>query len=325
LWAASFLQVTPTGTFEDGWSTLQRREEPVDDARWRRIRGRLLEVREQRTRPARDDKVVAAWNGLAVAALAEIGAATDRPDLVAAAVECAELVWRVHHVDGRLRRVSKDGVVGEAAGVLEDYADTAEGWLTLSMATGDSRWFERAVELLDAAIDLFSDGAGGCFDTAADAEQLVRRPRDLSDNAAPSGSAALAGALLTAAALGGEARHRAAAETALGGATELARRAPRFAGWWLAVAEAWHDGPREVAVVGRPGPERDALVHAAWRWPAAGRVVAVGEPGAAGVPLLADRPLLDDGPAAYVCRQFRCERPTADPAQVAQLLRSATE
>ncbi len=325
LWAASFLSVTEEGTFEDGWSTLQRRADPDDDSRWSRVRHRLREVREERTRPARDDKVVAGWNGLAIAALAEIGAVVGRGDLVDAATACAELLWDVHLVDGRLRRVSRDGVAGDAAGVLEDYAQTAEGWLTLSMVSGDPRWYDRAIDLLDVALDRFGDGRGGFFDTASDAEKLVRRPQEWTDNATPCGQASLAGALLTSAALGGEMRHRAAAEAVLAGATGLARKAPRFAGWWLAVAEAWHDGPREVAVVGEEGPERDALVHAAWSWPAPGRVVAVGEPGARGVPLLAGRSTVDGHAAAYVCREFRCERPTRDGGQVAQLLRGATE
>jgi uncharacterized protein len=285
----------------------------------------LYAARSERPAPARDDKVVAAWNGLATAALAEIGAVVGRADLVDAATACAELVWNVHVVDGRLLRVSRNGVAGAAAGVLEDYAQTAEGWLTLSMVSGDAQWYDRAIGLLDVALECFGDGRGGFFDTASDAETLVRRPQEWTDNATPCGQASLAGALLTAAALGGEARHRAAVEAALSGAAGLARRAPRFAGWWLAVAEAWHDGPREVAVVGVEGSERDALVQAAWSWPAPGRVVAVGEPGALGVPLLADRSTLDGHPAAYVCRQFRCERPTRDGGQVAQLLRGATE
>ena len=109
-WAAELLRVTPAGTFEHGASTLQLPVDPDDAARWELVRGRLLSARGARPQPARDDKVVAAWNGLAVAALAEAGAVLDRPDLVEAAVAAADLLLRLHVVDGRLRRVSRDGV-----------------------------------------------------------------------------------------------------------------------------------------------------------------------------------------------------------------------
>ncbi len=322
-WAAELLHVTPEGTFENGASTLQLRSVPDDPDRWRRVRGELLVARSTRTPPARDDKVVTAWNGMAVAALAEIGAVQRRPDLIAAATRCSELVWDLHWTGERLLRVSRGGVAGSAHGVLEDYAWTVEGWLTLFQAGGDERWYERALVVLDAALAGFSDESGTYFDTASDAEQLVRRPREWSDNAVPCGQSALASAALMASALSGRPEYRAAVGHLLAAAAELVTRAPRFAGWWLATAEAWADGPREVAVVGEPGQARDELVGAAWAWPAPGRVIAVGSAGEQRVGLLVGR--AGPVPQAWVCRDFRCHLPTDAPERVAQLLRGAPE
>ena len=129
--------MTPEGTFEHGSSTLQLPADPDDPARWRRIRSALLAARNRRPQPARDDKVVTAWNGMAVLALAEAGAALGRPDWVAAADATADLLLDRHVVDGRVRRSSRDGAVGAAAGVLDDHAFLAEALLALHQATGD--------------------------------------------------------------------------------------------------------------------------------------------------------------------------------------------
>jgi uncharacterized protein YyaL (SSP411 family) len=316
---ADLFAVTPDGTFEHGLSVLQLPGDPEDVQRWESERARLLAVREQRVPPARDDKVVAAWNGLAIAALAETGALLDRPDLVAAAVATAELLVAVHLDGGRLRRVSRDGVVGEPAGVLEDYADVAEGFLVLYAVSGDARWLTSAGRLLDVVLAHFADGRGGFYDTADDAEQLVRRPQDPTDNAAPAGQSAAAGALLSYAAYTGSQRHRDAAERALGVYGMLAEQHARFAGWGLAVAEALLDGPREIAVVGPAGDDRTARLHrVALMATAPGAAVAVGDAAnEPDVPLLRDRPLVDGGPAAYVCRHFTCDAPTGDEAALA--------
>jgi hypothetical protein len=323
-WAATLLSVTDDGTFEHGTSTLQLRADPDDPVRWSSVRSRLLAARDTRPQPARDDKVVAAWNGLAIAALAETGALLDRPDLVDAAVVAAELLVDVHVVGGRLRRVSRDGIAGTPAGVLEDYADVAEGLLALLAVTGDQRWLGHAGALLDVVLEHFGDGAGGFHDTADDvvdtALAVMRRPQDPTDNATPSGWSAAAGALLGYAAVTGSARHRTAAEEALGVYRRLAGHA-RFAGWGLAVAEALADGPREVAVVGLPhDPATAALHRAALLGTAPGAVVVAGEPGTVGVPLLEGRPLVAGRPAAYVCRHFVCDAPTTEPARLAAAL-----
>ncbi|MHA6762633.1 thioredoxin domain-containing protein [Streptacidiphilus sp. PAMC 29251] len=334
--AASLFAVTAQGTFEGGTSVLQLPEDAEDaenaeDAEWfAGVRARLFTARAARPRPARDDKVVAAWNGLAVAALAEAGALLDRPAYVEAALAAADLLVSVHLTpEGRLLRTSRDGRPGLNAGVLEDYADTAEGFLALYSVTGEVSWLTLGGLLLDTVLDQFADAASGAlYDTATDAEKLIRRPQDPTDNASPSGWTAAAGALLSYAALTGSAKHRAAAEGALGIVSALGPRAPRFIGWGLAVAEAYLDGPREIAVVG-PSSSPDLVVEAgadpataalhrvALMATAPGAVVAVGRPDTPGVPLLADRPLRGGLPTAYVCRHFTCEAPVTDPAELA--------
>jgi len=327
--AAAVFAVTRDGTFEYGSSVLQLPEGPdgadgTDPVWFGSVRARLLAARAERPRPGRDDKIVAAWNGLAVAALAETGALLDRPDYLEAAVAAAELLVSVHlGADGRLLRTSRDGRAGTNAGVLEDYADTAEGFLALYSVTGDPVWLTRSGLLLDAVLENFFDDASGSFyDTAVDAEQLIRRPQDPTDNAAPSGWTAAVGALLGYAALTGSTRHREAAEAGLGVVTALGPRAPRFIGWGLAVAEALIDGPREIAVVGPAGDPATAELHrTALLATAPGAVVAVGEPGRTPVALLADRPLLTGRPTAYVCRHFSCDAPVTDAAALAAKLR----
>lgn len=322
--AAEYFGVTEDGTFEEGASVLQLPADGgfVDAGRIASVRRRLFTAREGRPRPGRDDKVVAAWNGLAVAALAETGAYFERPDLVAAAVEAADLLVRVHmDARGRLARTSRDGTVGGNAGVLEDYADVAEGFLALAAVTGEGVWLDLAGLLLDSVLRHFTGDDGTLYDTADDAETLIRRPQDPTDNAAPSGWTAAAGALLSYAAYTGSSRHREAAERALGVVGALAGRVPRFIGWGLAVAEAALDGPREVAVVGPAGDAGTAALHrTALLGTAPGAVVAVGEPATDEYALLADRPLLDGRPAAYVCRHFVCAAPTADPQALAEQL-----
>ena len=328
-WAAELLEVTAAGTFEHGSSVLQLLSDPDDADRWARTRATLLAARAQRPQPGRDDKVVAAWNGLAIAALAEAGAVLERPEWVEAAEAAADLLLSIHlGADGRpdrVVRVSKDGVAGRHAGVLEDQADVAEGLLALYAVTGRSEWLTLSGVLLDAVLDHFADGSGSFFDTADDAEKLLRRPQDPSDNAVPSGPSAAAGALLSYAAYTGSARHREAAESALGVYAALARQHPRFAGWGLAVAEAALDGPREVAVVGVPGEAGfEQLRRVALLATAPGLVVALGSPDSPGeddaVPLLRGRGLVDGRAAAYVCRGFVCDLPATDPETLGSAL-----
>jgi len=322
-WAARTFDVTPEGTFEHGSSTLQLRHDPPaeEQNRLAEVRARLLDVQARRVRPARDDKVVAAWNGLAVTGLCDAGLLLAEPRYVEAAVGIARLLDDVHVVRPgvgasesgvRLLRVSRDGVAGRHDGVLEDYGCVASGLLSLTQATGEARWLELATSLLDTGLAHFRAPDGGFYDTADDAEALVARPRDPSDNASPSGASSMIHALVTAHALTGEGRYRQAAEEVLATLGPLMEQAPRFAGWALAAALTMVDGPEEIAVVGPAGPERDALADAARRRP--GAVVVVSDGPRDDIPLLAGRSAFDGRPAAYVCRGFVCERPVTDAA-----------
>ncbi|WP_375477034.1 thioredoxin domain-containing protein [uncultured Jatrophihabitans sp.] len=327
--AARLFNVTADCTFEHGASTLQLLEDPPDHSVWSDLRTRLFAARSLRPQPGRDDKVVTAWNGLAIAALTEAAVVLGVPEYLAAAVDCATLLLELHQVDGRLRRTSRDGAVGSAAGVAEDYGDLAEALLALHQATAEPRWLDSAAELLATALDRFADGPdadGGFFDTADDAEQLVRRPRDPTDNATPSGASALAAALLAHSALTGSTRHRVAAENAVRSAGALPIEQPRFFGQLLAVAEGLLAGPVQVAVVGEVGELGELgggpLTATAWRLRPPGAVVVSGESDSPGVPLLADRPLVRDAPAAYVCRGMVCDLPVSDVDELARSLAS---
>jgi len=337
--AASAFGVTESGTFEHGASVLQRRTQPKDQERFDRIRGVLLTAREERTRPARDDKVVAAWNGMAIGALAEAGVLFNRPDLLAAATEAAELLSSVHlrqpakatPVVGaaRLLRTSRDGVPGPSAGLLEDYACVAAGLIRLSGMTGEASWAGVAGGLLDTVLTAFADGSGGFYDTADDGERLIFRPADPTDNATPSGTFAAADALLSYGALTGAERYRAAATAALAVLPPIAGRYPRAGGMGLAVVEALLSGPAEIAIVGpEDDPRTGDLLRAALHAAPPGGVFARGTGSDGGsaetvIPLLADRPLVSGAPAAYVCRGFTCQAPVTTPARLRDTLRRA--
>jgi uncharacterized protein YyaL (SSP411 family) len=332
--AARAFRVTEAGTFEHGTSVLQRLTEPDERERFDRIRGILLTAREGRTRPARDDKVVAAWNGMAIGALAEAGVLFDRPDLLAAATEAAELLVSVHLREApassplvgatRIRRTSRDGVAGRSAGLLEDYACVAAGLLKLSGMTGEARWAAVAGALLDAILVAFPDGKGGFYDTPDDGELLIFRPVDPTDNATPSGTFAAADALLSYAALTGEERYREAAAAALAALPPIAAKYPRAGGMGLAVAEALLSGPAEIAIVGPDDDPRTAdLLRAALHVAPPGAVFALGRgSGDTAIPLLADRPLVSGAPAAYVCRGFTCQAPVTTTGALREALRS---
>jgi uncharacterized protein len=351
-YAAQAFGVTGAGTFERGSSVLQLRTDPADPERIARIKDLLLTARAERVRPARDDKVVAAWNGLAIAALAEAGLLLGRPEFTTAARSAAGLLAGTHLTAGRLARTSRDGMAGPSAGVLEDYACVADGFIALAGVTGEARWLDLAGELLATSLDRFGDPSGGFYDTADDGEALIYRPADAADGPSPSGTFALAGALLSYAALTGSARHREAAAGALGVLPAIAARYPRAAGSGLAVAEAVLSGPVEIAIVGPPGDERTAELHRTALLAAppgaviavgapgneaggtggqadsgdghdglpAGGAVAAGAPGGQPIPLLAGRGLVDGRPAAYVCRDFACRLPVTEPSQLRSVL-----
>jgi uncharacterized protein len=295
-YAAETFGVTRGGTFEHGRSVLQLRTDPVGTAHFAAVKEALLAARERRVRPGRDDKVVASWNGLAIAALAECGLLLAEPGFITAASDAAALLTRVHLHDQRLARTSREGVAGPSAGVLEDYACVAEGLLTLSGVTGQAGWVTIAGQLLDTALSRFSDGGGAFYDTADDGEVLIYRPADPVDGPTPSGTFATAGALLAYGALTGSARHREAALGALGALAPIASRYPRAAGAGLTVAQAVLAGPTEIAVVGPAGDPRTAALHTTAMLAAPpGAVIALGDGAVAGA-----RPEPEDGTVSGV-------------------------
>jgi uncharacterized protein YyaL (SSP411 family) len=331
-WAATLLKVTPEGTFESGGiregvrekgsSVLQLPEDPDDPQRWAELRRKLFTARASRPQPGRDDKVVAAWNGLAIAALSEHAMLTDSAESLSAAVAAAELVTRVHLVDGKLRRVSRDGIVGRHGGVLEDYAELARGLLALHQASADGRWLDLAGELLDAVPARFSDSSGGFFDTPDDGELLIRRPQDPTDGPSPSGAAAACDALISYAALTGKALPREVAERALAWLGPIIARAPRAAGSAAGTAEAVLAGPLEIAVAGPAGSERAALAAVVRAGTSPGAVSVVGEPDTPGVPLLAGRVTAEAPVAVFICQGFVCQAPLREVSAVGEAIRT---
>ncbi|MCV7282997.1 thioredoxin domain-containing protein [Mycolicibacterium flavescens] len=320
-WAADVFGVTEEGTFEHGASVLQLPRDPDDAHRFTKVRTALLAARLTRPQPARDDKVVTAWNGLAITALAEAGVALERPELLDAATQCARTLWDLHVVDGRLRRASLGGAVGDSAAILEDHAALATGLLTLYQLTG--QWLDEATALLDIALEHFADPDrdGRWFDTADDAETLMVRPADPLDGATPSGASLLAEALLLAGHLTDGARadrYAAAADATLAAATPILARLARSGGHWLAVAEAAVRGPLQIAVACDP---RDSELLAAARRYAPGGAVVVG--GAVdSSPLLSGRDRVGGADAAYVCRGRTCDLPVTTVDDLVAALRA---
>jgi uncharacterized protein YyaL (SSP411 family) len=317
--AAKRFGVSESGNFEGGASTLRLDQDPDDWVEHADLVRRLLEARSLRTHPARDGKVVAAWNGLAIAALAEAAIVLDDPLYLDMAESAAERVTSTHlDHSGRLMRVSLDGIVGASDGLLEDYACVADGLLVLFGATGAAKWFRLAEALVEHATERFADEHGGYYDTADDAETLIKRPQDAADNATPSGQSMLASVLLHLYGLTADDRYLAKAERLLQRLVGLAVKGPRFAGQSLSAFEARADGPRQVAVVGPDGDgARRELVRAAFELPRPGVVIAQGSPGIKpSVPLLVYRKLVDGRSAAYVCHDFVCDLPVTDPAAI---------
>ncbi|MGI8928670.1 MAG: thioredoxin domain-containing protein [Candidatus Limnocylindrales bacterium] len=316
--------VTEDGNWEG--KTILRRVGSAggEDARLAAARGTLLAVRHKRPQPARDDKVLTAWNGLMIAAFAEAGAVMNRADWIQTAERVADLVLReLRDADGRLRRAWKDGRALHS-GVLEDYANLADGFLALYEATFVERWFVTARQLMDFVIAHFPDPTGGFFDTADDHEALITRPKSLQDNAVPSGNAMAATVLLKLAALTGESRYSDAAERAIAQVTPYAHRYPTsFAQWLNAIAFALGD-VTEVAIVGDPAsPDARALLGVLRGKYRPFNVVALAGSRRANdsaIALLHDRIKLDGKATAYVCRAFACRAPTNNPVELAAQL-----
>jgi uncharacterized protein YyaL (SSP411 family) len=286
-------------------------------------RRRLHAEREQRVRPGRDDKVLASWNGLALAAFAEAGRVLDRPDYVAAAVKNADFILARMRDGDRLLRSWKDGEA-KIKGYLEDYAMVGAGLLALYEATFDRRWLDESRRLAEDALRLFWDREAGVFyDTGTDQEALVVRPRNLFDNAVPCGTSVAIEWLLRLAIFFGEERYEAVALEALRPMADLLTRYPSGFGRYLSALD-FHLGPvAEVALVWPPGDSARSLAAAAFQGYRPNRLVAgaaAGSPAAEGLPLLAERAVVNGRATAYVCRRYVCQLPvTAASELVTQL------
>jgi len=284
--------------FEDGRFVLRGE---LDEA----TRGRLLAKRQQRPQPLRDDKVVASWNGLAAAALAEAGWRLERNDLVDAAHSCGEfLLGPLSTPQGRLFRTWRAGDVRNA-GVLDDYANVAHGLYELHVATGELRWLQESRRLAELAVELFGDEEhGGFFMTPVDGERLVSRKKEFDDNPTPSGNSMLAYVLLRLARLWGddELAHR-AVDVFRFVAPQLAH-APSAFGHALSALDLHFSPPREIAVIGAPD---SAVARRELAGFEPNTVVAFGPSDQ--VPLLRGKGYVDGRPAVYVCENFACRAP----------------
>jgi hypothetical protein len=287
--------------FEHGRSIIRGELDPE-------LRARLLEERSRRPQPGRDDKTIAAWNGLALAALAEAGRRLSNDELLGAAERLGSfLLTELSSPDGRLFRTWREGRAS-IPGYLEDYADVAHGLIELHVATGELRWLEEANRLARLAVDLFADDErGGFFMTARDAERLVARKKDLEDNPVPSGNSMLAHVLLRLARIYGDDELERRAVGVLRLVHNALPRVPSAFGWALCALDLYLSPPRELAIIGAPG---DELARGALAPFEPNTVVAFGP--SEDVPLLAGKARVDGKPTLYVCERFACRAPVTE-------------
>jgi hypothetical protein len=272
-------------------------------------RAHLFELREQRPKPLRDDKAIASWNGLALAALATGARVLGRDDVLAAAERLGEfLLGPLSTAEGRLHRTWRDGVA-KGTGYLSDYADVAYGLLELHVASGDLRWLRESHRLAVLAAELFAAPDGGFVQVPPDGEQLVVPKVELDDHPTPSGNSMLAYVLLRLARIWGEDDLERRAVGVLRLVRDHLERIPSAFGWSLVALDQHLAPPKELAIA---GPRDSAVARAALERAAATDVIAFGP--AEDVPLLAGRGLVDGLPAVYACERFVCALPVTDPA-----------
>ncbi len=292
--------------FEDGRFVLRG---DLDDE----MRARLLELRSQRPQPGRDDKAIASWNGLALAALAEAGRRLDRDDFVSEARALGEfLLGPLSDEQGRLNRSRRAGRIS-GTGFLDDYANVANGLYELHVATGELRWLEEAHRLALLAVELFADDERGGFFMAADADGLVARKKELFDHPIPSGNSMLAYVLLRLARIYGDSELERRAVGVLRLLGQGLAQAPTDLAHALNALDLYLATPKEIAIVGPPESE---VARAALEPFDPNAVAAFGP--AEGVPLLEGKDLVEGKPAVYVCERFVCQRPATSPADLRQ-------
>jgi uncharacterized protein YyaL (SSP411 family) len=272
-------------------------------------RARLLAVRAERPQPGRDDKAIASWNGLALAALAEAGRRLERPDWIDVARSLADFLLGPLSSDVRLRRSYRAGRTS-GTGYLDDYANVAHGLYELHVATGELRFLEESRRLALLAIELFADDdRGGFFMTPSDGERLVARTKDIGDSPIPSGNSMLAHVLLRLGRIYGDDELERRAVSVLRLVAPSLARSPSFFAWALCTLDLYLSTPREIAIVGQP---QDEVARAALAGFEPNTVVAFG-PGD-GVPLLDGKTAVGGAPTVYVCERFACRAPVTEPA-----------
>ena len=292
------------------------------EAKMADARQKLFAVRAQRIWPGLDDKVLTAWNGIMLAAFAEAGRVLQRPDYTETAVLNARFLQEKMWVNGRLLRTWKAGSEAKYNGYLEDYAYLADGLLALYQNIFDERWFTWARELAEVMLTHFYDAQdGGFFDTSDDHETLIYRPKDVQDNATPSGNAMATGVLLRLSLYTGEGNYWDVAETAVSGLYGPMLQHPSAFAQWLCAASFILGEPQEVAIVGdHAEADADALLATTFTEYRPNLVVAMGGPNSTAVPLLQERKWLNDKATAYVCRRFVCQQPVNEPDALAEQL-----
>jgi uncharacterized protein YyaL (SSP411 family) len=304
-WEALGLDPDLLQPFEHGRAVVRGRLAPSE-------RERVLAIRAERPQPFRDDKAIASWNGLALAALAEAARRLERDDWLAAAERLgAFLLGPLRGEDGRVMRSVRDGRVS-GTGFLDDHANVAHGLLELHVATGDARWLREARRIADVAVDLFADDErGGFFLAPRDGEELATRAKDVDDDPLPSGNSMLASVLIRLGRIWGDEALVAQGAAVLRLLAPAMERIPRPFAWALCALDLHLAPPRELAVV---GDVRSEVARAALAGFQPRTVVAVGP--SEDVPLLAGKGLVDGEPAVYVCERFACRAPVTRAAEL---------
>ncbi|MEX0790216.1 MAG: thioredoxin domain-containing protein, partial [Actinomycetota bacterium] len=312
--AADYYGVTPGGNFEGTNILTAASDDPPLQARQK-----LLEARAARVRPGRDEKILTSWNGLAISAFAEAGAAFGRPDLIDQGARAARfLLDNARNDSGRLMHSYKDGQA-RVLGMLEDYAYLAEGVLALWEVTFDPQWIDAARELTASMLELFWDPEnGGFYSTGSDHEKLILRQKEIIESVTPSPNAVAALVLQRLTLLTGEEDLTERAQTVLKTASAYMDRVPQAACSFLSALDFFFSTPKEIVVVGSR-PEADPLIEQIWTRFLPNKVVAGSPPGIQS-PLLEDKVAINGKPTVFVCEHFACKAPTSDPKVLAEQL-----
>ncbi len=293
-------------------------------AKIEKIRATLYEVRAKRVPPGLDDKVLASWNGMMLASLAEAARVLDRDDYREAAEKCGTFLTETMTDDnGHLYRTAK-GREAKLNGYLEDYANVIDGLLELYQSTFDERWFTAAQGYADVVLEQFPAEGGGFYDTSDNHEVLIVRPRNLQDNAVPSGNTMMAKQLVRLAAYTGDGRYDEAARGVLRVLVNAMRQYPQAFAEGLNALDMLVNGVAEIAVVGQPETDDTQALLNVVRKPYRPNVIAALAPedvdGEATIPLLSYRTQRGDAPTVYVCENFACKMPVTTVDEVEALL-----